>query len=224
MAVVPQLSTLKWGITNLSRMAITARRDPSLIRSVAVRRPLDSAWDIGEPWWPIPAIRHLGRRLPERARVFEWGSGGSTVWLSRRGARVVAIESESEWQRRVAERAPEADVRFVPGATTGTLRSEPDLRDRGTHFFDDYVAAIDEFPDDSFDLVVIDGIARCECAKRARTKVKPGGLVVLDDSNWEHLFAPVFDAFAGWETTRIRGFKRPLDVDVSETTFFRRPS
>jgi hypothetical protein len=220
---MPKLVAVKWVLTSVSRMAKQIVLDPGLIQSIPFRHPLDSAWELGEPWWPAPAIRHLDEQLPANARVFEWGSGGSTVWLARRGADVVAIESEREWHRLVSERVPEADVRFVPGTDTGTLRSEPELRDHGQHFFDEYVAAIEDFPDGAFDLIIIDGIARCECARRATSKVKPNGLVVLDDTNWEHLFAPAFLSFRGWEVTRFRGFKRPLDVHVSETTFLRRP-
>jgi hypothetical protein len=219
-----QLSKVKTVVRNWSRLAAMAGKDFRLLRSVTFRHPLASPWDVGEPWWNAPAIRYLQKNLPARARAFEWGSGGSTVWLASRGAEVVAIESEPDWHRRVSERVPEAEVRLIPGADSGTLRSELQLRDQGKHFFDDYVAAIDLFPDASFDVVIIDGIARCECAKRAGRKVKPNGFVVLDDTNAEHLFAPAFAFFPGWEVTRLRGFKRPVtDHNVWETTFFRRP-
>lgn len=223
MAAVAPIATLRWALKHTTRMAAVAARDPSLIGSVALRHPLKSSWELAEPWWPIPAVRYLQARLPERAHVFEWGSGGSTAWFAGRGAEVVAIESERAWYERVRVRVPQADVRLIPGADTGALRSEPELRDRGQHFFDDYVAAIDDFPDDTFDVIVVDGIARCECARRSRPKVRPGGLVVLDDSNWEHLFAPVFECFRGWGLRRIRGFKRPLEIQSGETAFFQRP-
>jgi predicted O-methyltransferase YrrM len=184
---------------------------------------LKSAWELGEPWWPVPAVRYLQGQLPERARVFEWGSGSSTIWFVRRDADIVAIESESEWHHRVSQQARGARVRLIEGTESGRVRSEPELRDRGKHFFDDYVEAIDEFPDSTFDVIVIDGIARCECAKRAAAKVRPHGLVVLDDTNWGDLFAPAFEYFPGWELKRVRGFKRPLEIEPSETTFFRRP-
>ena len=100
------------------------------------------------------------------------------MWLSERGVTVTAIESEREWADKVRERCPTADVRFIPGVDCGEYRSEPQLRDRGEHFFDDYISAIDELPDCSLDVVVVDGICRVECARRAAEKVKPNGLVI----------------------------------------------
>lgn len=217
-----RIARMRKSVEYVKSVAGTAARDPSLIPSIPRRHPLKSSWDQGEPWWTPPAVRYLEANLPTRARVFEWGSGASTVWFARQGAEVLAIESEQPWQERVSERVPEADVRFIAGTDTGTVRSEPELRDRGKHFFDEYVAVIDQFPDATFDVIVIDGIARCECARRAVAKVRPNGFVVLDDSHWEHLFAPAFEVFEGWETRRIRGFKRQ-PFEVSETTFFRRP-
>ena len=49
-------------------------------------------------------------------------------------------------------------------------------------FFDDYVAAINDELDNSLDLVIVDGRARVECVRRAMPKVKPGGLLLLDDT------------------------------------------
>jgi len=156
--------------------------------------------------------------------VFEWGSGGSTVWLTGKGAEVIAIECKAEWQHLVQDRSPDADVRFIPGADTGSLRSEAQFSEFADYkpFFDDYVAAIDGFADDTFDLIVIDGISRCHCAERAAEKVRPNGIVVLDDTQWD-FFAPAFVTFQGWETTRFRGFKRPFPSGIYETTFFHRP-
>lgn len=197
-------------------------KDPRIIASIPIRHPKASSRDLDVPWWNSRAVRYLNRCLPANARVFEWGSGGSTVWLTHKGAKVIAIESDVEWQQYVHDRSPEADVRFIPGTDSGTLRSEVELRDRGEHFFDDYVAAIDDFADDSFNLIVIDGLSRCHCAVHATKKVRADGLVLLDDTHYQ-FFAPAFRLFHGWKTTRIRGFKRPFPSGIHETTFFRRP-
>jgi predicted O-methyltransferase YrrM len=137
--------------------------------------------------------------------------------------RVTAIESESEWAERVRERCPEADVRFIPGADTGTFRSEPQLRDHGVHYFDEYISAINNFEAESFDVIVIDGICRKECASLAAEKVKRGGIIVLDDTNWKFL-RPAAEAFEGWETATFSGFKPKSGFFVYSTTFFHPPT
>lgn len=228
------MPAVKEGIKMLASMGVTLARRPTLLGSAAsvVRHPKTTNWDVGEPWWNTRGIRFLATHMPLGGRAFEWGSGGSTVWLSGHGLRVTAIESEQPWADRVRARCPAADVRWVPGNDAGTLRSEPQLRDGGKHFFDEYVAAIDSFPDETFDLVVVDGICRAECARRAVTKVKPRGLVVVDDSQWDFL-APCLEPFKGWETKRIAAYKRPFPdnndrvfwwPEIWETTFLRCPA
>lgn len=200
-------------------------REPSCITTIPpyLRHPLRSSWDAGLPWWNPRAVRYLRANLPPRGTVFEWGSGGSTVWFSERGLRVTAVESEREWADKVRKRCPVADVLFIPGADRGDFRSEPQLRDRGKHFFDDYVAAIDGFPDGSLDVVLVDGICRVECARRAVAKVKPNGLIIVDDTNWPFLLPPA-EVFAGWPRLTLSGFKSNGGSCVYSTTFFRRPA
>ena len=199
--------------------------DPSLITGIGscINQAKNSNWEAGEPWWNSRAIEYLQNRLPREGRAFEWGSGGSTVWLARHGMRVTAIESESEWAERVRARCPESDVRFIPGADTGTFRSEPQLRDRGVHYFDEYISAINDFKPESFDVIVIDGICRKECASLAAEKVKRNGIIVVDDTNWKFL-RPAADAFKGWETATFSGFKRKSGFFVYSTTFFHPPA
>jgi hypothetical protein len=48
--------------------------------------------------------------------------------------------------------------------------------------FRNYVEAIDSDPDDFFDVILVDGRARCACLEHAQSKLKPGGLLILDDS------------------------------------------
>ena len=49
--------------------------------------------------------------------------------------------------------------------------------------FRDYIAAIDEFEDEYFDIIAIDGRERVACLVHAIPKLRPGGVLVLDDSN-----------------------------------------
>jgi hypothetical protein len=211
-------------IRNIGESSLKVLSEPSAMVTIPayLLHPLRSNWDAGVPWWNPRAIRYLRENLPSRGNAFEWGSGGSTVWLSDRGLNVTAIESEPEWADKVRKRSPAADVRFIPGTDNGKHRSEPQLRDKGRHFFDDYVSAIDEFPDHSLDVVVVDGLCRIECARRAANKVKPEGIVVVDDTNWQFLLPPP-EIFEGWECLTLSGFKSNSGPYLYSTTFFRRP-
>lgn len=163
------------------------------------------------PWLCFSAARFLETRLEPGWRVLEWGSGASTLFFARRGCRVTSIEHDSVWAERVQkglEAFPEAEV---------VLISETDP---------DYVGAADRFPPASLDLVVVDGRKRCDCLERARSRVRPGGWLVLDDSERER-YCTCLDRFSEreWEIHHCEG-PRPGSIwpVFSRTTCLRRRS
>jgi len=51
-----------------------------------------------------------------------------------------------------------------------------------------YINAIDRFEDGFFDMIVVDGsIDRMACFQRAERHLKPGGLMVIDDTDKEQV-------------------------------------
>jgi predicted O-methyltransferase YrrM len=172
---------------------------------------------IRRPWWPYEATTWMAEHLPGGARVFEYGGGGSTLWLEDQGAEVTVIEHHDEWAQQLAVLAPNTRVIKHGAGTVGKITSvvEPG-------FFDDYVTCVADEPDDSFDLVIVDGRARVECVRRSMPKVKPGGLLVLDDTGRPR-YRPAIMLLAGWERHVFQGFK-PGDRCPAETSVWRRPS
>ena len=132
----------------------------------------------GEPWLAPGSIRVLERELKPHMRAFEWGSGRSTAWIGARVASLVSIESDARWHASVCARLAEA------GLDTVECRHVPVPDDEAAHYWDEtpYATAIDGYPDDSFDLVVVDGVFRQHCAWRALAKVRAGGLLLVDDT------------------------------------------
>jgi hypothetical protein len=183
--------------------ARTLLRHPMALTTIgaAFRRNLGA--DSQMPWWNDRAIRYIAQHLRSGDRVFEWGSGASTIWLISHGAKVTSVEHDLEWVSNVRDRCPDADIRAVPGDPS------------------DYIAAIDEYDDDSFDIVIVDGTYRAECLQRATPKVKPGGLLILDDTDMRQLARLKKVSLPGWQTVSFAGFKPSRDV--RETTFFHRP-
>jgi predicted O-methyltransferase YrrM len=116
---------------------------------------------------------------------------------------VTSVEHDPDWVSKVRVRRPAADVRAVPENAR------------------DYAAAIDEFGGGSFDVVIVDGRYRAECLHRGSSRVRPGGLLVLDDTDQRQLARLKKSSLPGWKTVSFTGFKATRDV--RETTFFRRP-
>jgi Methyltransferase domain len=169
------------------------------------------------PWWPYDAVAWVGDALPARPRVFEYGGGGSTLWLEDRGGVVTVVEHDEQWHAQLATHlSPAVTLLFQPPAVGGAVNSASE-----SGYFDDYVAAIDGEPNESLDLVIVDGRARVDCARHAMPKVKPGGLLLFDDTN-RLRYQPAIEALAEWERRIFAGLK-PRSVLPAQTSVWRRP-
>lgn len=156
------------------------------LRSLFAIYDLDDLIHLRLPWWTFDAVEAVDEMLAGKpdARVFEWGSGASTLWLAARATEVVSIEHDGEWAREVQKRldgmphGAKVTLRHVETRTEGKIAS----RKRGFagQYFDDYVAAIREV-EGEFDLIVIDGRAREACLAEAVARLAPGGRILLDD-------------------------------------------
>jgi len=146
--------------------------------------PALSAMDV--PWWTYDAIDAVDDWLAgrERTRVFEYGSGASSLWLARRATSVHSVEHDAGFARWMAPAFAEHPnltvevVEPVPSAAPAVPSGKEGQRGLD---FAPYVATIDRVGGE-FDLVVVDGRAREACLARAVEHLAPGGLVVLDNS------------------------------------------
>ena len=154
------------------------------------------------PLIALPATRFLRQNLQPKMKVFEWGSGMSTLWYEGHCAEIHSVEDQYEWYRRVQVGTRRATVYY--------------LKDRA------YVDKIREFPDGYFDLISIDGGARLACLEAALEK---GGApwLLLDDTDSPDLSVVVsrVSGLSGWEPHRFTGFS-PGQFYVQETTILRR--
>jgi len=138
--------------------------------------------DLELPWFSYAAIDFLERHLKPEMRVCEYGSGGSTLFFARRVAHVHAIEDNREWLEMLGARLAEK------GLSNVTLAWCPfDFKNPGGFEHSEYLNAI---PAEPFDVIVIDGSeewvqVRPSCFRLAETRVKAGGIIVVDDS-WRY--------------------------------------
>ncbi|EHJ47885.1 hypothetical protein DFW101_1878 [Solidesulfovibrio carbinoliphilus subsp. oakridgensis] len=187
---------------------------------------LRMAFDPCYPWINAGAVRWLRARLAPDMVGFEWGSGRSTAFAARQVARLVTVEHKEKWRRRVLELLDREGIagvecRFVPpGDGPGRPEARPAIwRQTGYVLekpeFAAYADAILDFPSQSLDFVLIDGRARVACALNAFCRIKPGGFLVLDNSEWEK-YAPIFAAAPGWE-------RLDFENGVWRTSILRRP-
>jgi len=87
--------------------------------------------------------------------------------------------------------------------------------------FEEYVKTIDKYPDESFDVIVVDGRARPSCIQHSLSKLKSGGYLVVDNSEREYYMAPFKFDEQSWKIWKFAG-PVPYIHDFSETTILRK--
>jgi predicted O-methyltransferase YrrM len=132
-----------------------------------------------EPWISPGAVQFCATHLSRNQAGLEWGSGRSTRWYGERLARLLSIEFNPDWHADVNENIkdlPDVECRLIRLEHPSDQPTKPDYDP-----LPKYVAVAKEFPDNSLDFVVVDGHYRQACVKQALTKLKPGGLLLVDD-------------------------------------------
>jgi hypothetical protein len=197
-------------VAQLTRLLTTLTRSPADIRFVV--RYVDSRGhnpvQLGLPWLPYSVIDALAERA-KAATVFEYGGGGSTLWFARRAARVVTVEHDEQWHAalvKATSHLDSVDVLLKP------LASEDGAS---------YVTAIDRYKEECFDIVAVDGRHRVECVRRAMTKVRPGGLLLLDDSD-RPKYGSAREILSNWTARDFFGLV-PCKDRPGTTTLFTKP-
>ena len=148
------------------------------------------------PWLAPDAIRWLEQNLRPQMRGFEWGSGRSTLWFGRRLESLVSIEENREWHDKISA------ILREKGRSNVDLRHisvEHEFHDQYKVSYDPvpkYVLAIEDFPDATFDFILVDGCYRQPCVRAAINKLKLGGLLVIDNTDWLPL--PQWNVPSSW--------------------------
>jgi hypothetical protein len=121
------------------------------------------------PWLTEAAVYFLNSWLKPTDIGFEWGSGRSTVWFAERTQHLVSIEHHKGWYENVSKMLADK------GISQGIDYFHIDLNES-------YENKINEY-EQRFDYVLVDGRRRLKCFKQAISQVKPGGILILDNSD-----------------------------------------
>lgn len=154
------------------------------------------------------AIRFLQTNIRNESVVFEWGSGGSTIFFRAIADRVITIEHDAmfysdfspklmsrmghEYLCIPADESPVSDEVYSSHVELGkTFRA--------------YCSAINSFRDATFDVVSVDGRARCGCIRSAIPKIKVGGYLVLDNAERLEYTQGIDCIPPAWKIARFAG-------------------
>ena len=117
------------------------------------------------PWYTYPAIEYLSQFDYSDKEIFEFGCGYSSLFWARRAKKVISIEDNLKWFDKWKSEFKELnlDIRW---------------RDEG----EIYENAIFE-DKNKYDVIVVDGKRRWQCAEVAVKSLTDGGMIILDDSD-----------------------------------------
>lgn len=179
-------------------------KEDGWIRSLAEGVPVDAA---GRPlpWINFPAIDFLSRHVGPGMSVFEYGCGHSTLWWAARVREVIACDDDDRWIERIRPRAPaNVTLRHVPLTAGG-----------------EYCRVVAEYPG-RFDIVVIDGRDRVNCARHAPAGLTPVGVIVWDNTEREE-YRPGIEALgaAGFRRIEFLGMPPGLNEKLETSVFYR---
>lgn len=181
------------------------------------------------PWITFRAIDWLDAYLKPEMSVFEYGAGGSTLYLAKRVRNVVSVEHDEGFYQLVKEilsQRANPNCQLMLHKPEPCEESDPAFASYQEKYqglcFESYVKAIDSYPDQSFDLVLVDGRARMACVKRALAKIKPGGALMLDNSN-RPAYAQAARLMGEIPHSDLAGIT-PWNLEVSQTSVWQIPS
>jgi len=182
---------------------------PYLTMSVFSRR---SPLDMCMPWWSFLAIQRADQLMSGK-RVFEYGSGGSTLRYAKMAISIVSVEDDENWKRRVEKRLHQKGIENVV-----IILRLFDFKNPVSFEVSEYISAVDGV---DWDVVIIDGQdwsfqERISCFRRVEPRMKPGSLIILDDFwRYEELL----------DSNRSKSFEvyesvGPARIGVTSTGFF----
>jgi hypothetical protein len=120
------------------------------------------------PWYTYPAIEYLNNINFTEKSILEYGSGNSSIFWSNKSRDVLSIEHDREWYEKVK----------LSLNDNQTL-----LLKENNNEYEKSIIKLDK----EFDVIIIDGIRRVECAreieKYLNKKSNEGYLVILDNSD-----------------------------------------
>lgn len=157
------------------------------------------------PWITYGAIHLLADRITKDFKVFEYGSGYSTLWFAEKVQSIKSIEYDKGFYEFIQAKIKQKDnVEYL----------QRELRKN-------YNQEISKHSNE-FDLIVIDGRERIQCALNSVNALKEDGVILWDNSERP-------DYLEGIERLKKMGFKQipfrglaPAAVTESETSIFYR--
>lgn len=158
------------------------------------------------PWFTYSSINFIQLKLSTGSfRVFEFGSGNSTIWFADKVESIFSVENDELFYRTMKPQLNKfRNVTY-------------ELRNLKFNYYQKII----EF-NNEFDIVVIDGRERNKCTINCLKALKDNGVIIFDNSDR-------IDYQESYDFLTVNGFKRidfkglgPINSSEWQTTIFYR--
>lgn len=158
------------------------------------------------PWYTYPAIEYLSQFDYHDKTVFEFGCGYSSLFWADRAKKVVSVEDNADWLQKWQNEFYRENLSLL-------------FRTEGEAYYQSILEDSTQY-----DVIVIDGKNREECALSAIKALKKGGMIILDDSDRVNTSKEYYQAIQALKSANLLqidfyGFC-PLDNYPKTTSLF----
>jgi len=157
------------------------------------------------PWLNYSVITFFEGHLEKNIRLFEFGSGYSTLFFAERVDHVISVEYDREWFTKIKSIAPQnATLIFCEKNYDGN-----------------YCRTINKM-NELFDMIIVDGRDRVNCIKQACNCLSTKGVIILDDAKRPRYKPGIeFLLSQGFKMIEFEGLE-PCGFSLNRTTIFYR--
>lgn len=156
------------------------------------------------PWFSYPAIDFISQFDLSNKTVFEWGSGNSSIFFAKRCKKVTSVEHDKNWYN---------------------ISKNKLLENQNLIFSElaEYHNAI-HTTNEKFDIIIIDGQRRFDCARESIRRLNEGGIIIIDNSDWFYISCNYIKKKLDLIQIDFCGFSPINEYVVSTSIFFSRNS
>lgn len=121
------------------------------------------------PWYTYPAIEYLNNFDFSQKSIFEYGSGNSSIYWAKKAKDVTSVEHDKVWYEKIKPRLAPNQILLLKN---------------NDESYENSISLLNK----KYDVVIIDGIRRRECARKVKEFINKdsneGFMIILDNSDW----------------------------------------
>ena len=147
-----------------------------------------------QPWLTTAAINYLNNYINKiyNIKILEFGSGGSTLWFAKQANinTIISIEHDPRWLKKVESKLQTLNL------------SNKNLK-RFLLNTPNYFLICNNYPNNFFDIILVDSIQRIKCIENSIRVLRPGGILILDNCENEK-YKVIYNLLRNWKLTKTK--------------------